>query len=167
MVGAAGEFASAAMLIASIGILLRICWTDFFYLKIWNLELLALTGVAALFLLFAAPDDLFLRLGLGTILFSLSFTFWLFGWLGAGDVKLLGIVGCLIPSDTAMSFAVLMLVYALALVMLYWRTGFLRYVPQLANRRLFELIDTGRVPYGVPISLAAVTLIASDLAELV
>ena len=154
---------TVGLAILAIGLLARICWTDFFYLKIWNRDLLALVAVTALFLLVAWPADLMLRLALGGILFTLSFVFWLFRALGAGDVKLFGIAGCLISSADALTFVVLILVFALAIIFLYRKTTYLRFVPQLAGRRVLELVDTGRIPYGVPISLATISLLARSL----
>jgi len=57
-----------------------------------------------------------------TILFGLTFPFWLLGWMGAGDVKLMGSVGALIGSAHAW-FVLLCIVvagffFALALLML-------------------------------------------------
>jgi Flp pilus assembly protein protease CpaA len=149
--------------VLAIGLLARICWTDFFYLKIRNRDLLALLAVTAVFLLVAWPADLMLRLALGGILFALSFLFWLSRALGAGDVKLFGIAGCLISSADALTFVVLILIFALAIIFLYRKTAYLRFVPQLAGRRVLELVDTGRIPYGVPISLATMSLLARSL----
>jgi Flp pilus assembly protein protease CpaA len=163
MFASADEIASVALLVAGIAVLLRICWTDFFYLKIWNRDLLVLAGVTAAYLAVAWPDDLVLRLALGAILFTLSFVFWLFGSLGAGDVKLFGVVGCLIPPSQAILFVALILVFALAIILILRRADSLRYVPQLAGRRVLELAGTGRVPYGVPIALAGVALILTAL----
>jgi Flp pilus assembly protein protease CpaA len=163
MLASAGEIAATALLVVAVGILLRISWTDFFYLKIWNRDLLVLAGVAAAHLIVVSPDDLMLRLGLGGILFTLSFVFWLFGSLGAGDVKLFGVVGCLIPPSQAIPFVALILVFALAIILILRRADSLRYVPQLAGRRVLELAGTGRVPYGVPIALAGVALILTAL----
>src|SRR5688572_23720205 len=136
---------------------------DFFYLKIPNRDLTALLGVAVAFLMVSWPPDLFLRLGFGSILFALGFVFWLLRALGAGDVKLFGIVGCLISSSDALAFVVLILVFALAIVFLYRKVEDLRFLPQFAGRRVLELVGTGRVPYGVPISLATISLLVPTL----
>jgi Flp pilus assembly protein protease CpaA len=154
---------TVGLAILAIGLLVRICWTDFFYLKIWNRDLFALLAVTAPFLLIAWPADLILRITLGGILFALSFLFWLSRSLGAGDVKLFGIAGCLISAADALTFVFLILVFALAIIFLYRRTGYLRFIPQVAGRRVLELVDTGRIPYGVPISLATITLLARSL----
>lgn len=150
---------TAALYLGVIGTLVRICWTDFFYLKIWNRDLTLLLGLTVTLLLVTWPGDLPLRLGLGAILFALSFVFWLLGKLGAGDVKLFGIVGFLISPQHAMLLLVLIMAFVLVFVVLYRNAQNLRFVPQLAGRRVLELVETGRIPYGVPIALATIALI--------
>jgi Flp pilus assembly protein protease CpaA len=162
LAGLADIFA-VGLAVLAIGLLARICWTDFFYLKIWNRDLMALLAVTALFLLVAWPADLMLRLALGGILFALSLVFWLSRALGAGDVKLFGIAGCLISAADALTFVVLIFVFALAIIFVYRKSTHLRFIPQLAGRRVLELVDTGRIPYGVPISLATMALLARNV----
>ena len=162
--GASSVVALAALAGAAL-ILLRICWTDFFHLKIWNRDLLALFGVTMAYLVVARPDDLGLRLGLAAILFSVSFVFWLLHTLGAGDVKLFAAAGLLIDPTDAFGFVVLILVFVAAILIVDRGTVVLRFVPQVAGRRVLELVDTGRVPYGVPIALATIASLAPLLGK--
>jgi Flp pilus assembly protein protease CpaA len=157
------ETMSTVLYLIAIVLLIRICWTDFFHLKIWNRDLLILLGVTAAFLLISWPDDLLLRLGLGAVFFALSFVFWLQKAVGAGDVKLFGLVGILIKPDQAILLLLLIMAFVLVIFVLYRKADHLRYIPQLAGRRVLELVETGRIPYGVPISLATISVMLSIL----
>jgi prepilin peptidase CpaA len=149
--------------LAAIALLIRICWTDFRYFKIWNRDLLALCGVAAAFLLTSWPNDLGVRLALAMILFGLSFLFWIAAWLGAGDVKLLGIVGCLIAPEQAIPLVFLILAYSLVILLVFRKANVLGLAQLVADQRIREMAETGRIPYGVAISLSAITVILPGL----
>lgn len=153
------EIAIIAATVAVVAALLRVCWTDFHDLKIWNRDLLVLAGLTAVYLLLSWPQDIALRLLLAAILFGLSFVFWLFRSLGAGDVKLFGIVGFLIPPEYALPFVVLILVFVLAIFLVYKKAAFLSYLPQIAGRRALKVAESGLIPYGVAISLAAIVVL--------
>lgn len=153
------DLTSIALLGLAIAFLARICWTDFFYLKIWNRDLTTLLAITLLFLVVSWPADLLLRLAFSAIIFALGLVFWLLHALGAGDVKLFGIVGALIGSTDALIFVGLILLFALAMVAVFRKVEYLRLIPHLAGSRVVELASTGRMPYGVPISLATIALV--------
>ena len=156
----ASTLASLAALLCVVGVMLRICWTDFFLLKIFNRDLLVLSAAILAYLLLRGIDDWFLRLFLAAVLFALSFAFWVFRTLGAGDVKLFGLTGLLIPPEQAVSFALLLLAFVAAMLLLLRKAEALRSIPWIAGRRAMELASTGRIPYGVPIALAGIVTVA-------
>jgi len=87
-------------------------------------------------------------------LFLVLIIFWLIGKLGAGDVKLLVIVPLIVGIDGSMTFAIGLLVFT---SIIYVLTRFPILVPQRWFKTyLVGLGKTGRIPFGVPISLAAV-----------
>jgi len=95
-------------------------------------------------------------------LFLVLFVFWMFGKLGAGDVKLLVIVPLIVGIDGSMTFAVGLLVFTSIIYML---TKFPILVPQRWFKTyLLGLGKTGRIPFGVPISLAAVVALLVPIA---
>jgi Flp pilus assembly protein protease CpaA len=147
------------ILAAAAGLLLRICWTDFFSLKIRNRDLLILLGLVIFYLAWAQPQGLPLRIGFAAILFGLGFVFWLLGKLGAGDVKLFGVVGCLVPPDRLLPFTAMILVFSLSIYLLPMGVAFTRFLP-IASQRLEELRQLRRIPYGAAISLATIAVVA-------
>ena len=91
---------------------------------------------------------------MAAIMFLVLLGFWLFGKVGAGDVKLLGIVPLLVGAAGSGPFVVALLLFSVlaAVVMKF---------PVLLPERMFRsyvegLSRTGRVPFGVPISFAAI-----------
>jgi len=101
------------------------------------------------------------------ILFALTFPFWLLGWMGAGDVKLIGSVGAIVGNKNAW-FVLLCIVIAgfvLALLILLRRgllkTSLQRYfamvgLTMVSQRPTFIGSDAGEqnetMPYAVPIA---------------
>lgn len=146
-------------LLATLPVLAHICWTDFFHLKIYNRDVLVLLALAVAYLALARPDDVLLRIGLGALLFAVAFVFWLFGKAGAGDAKLLGVTGLLIPPEGALLFAILILVFTLGFHLLCSHAETIRFLPLTAGRRMMELLSARRLPYGVPIAFAAIALV--------
>jgi len=155
--------ASICIVLVATGLLLRICWTDFFLMKIWNTDLLILLAFGIASLIITRPDDLGLRIGLAGLLFGLSFVFWIFKTLGAGDVKLFGVVGLLIEPQHLLVFVLLNMVFVALIHLGYQYASLLRFVPQIAGRRMLALAATGRIPYGVAISLSAIALLLHSL----
>jgi prepilin peptidase CpaA len=153
----------AVILGAAIGVLLRICWTDFYYLKIYNRDLGVLLAILVVFLVIVRPEAILLRLALGALLFAVGFAFWLWGKLGAGDAKLFGIVGCFIAPGQALLLMVLILGLSLAILIFYYKAAMLRFLPVMAGRRIVKLMEMRRVPYGVSISLATIILLGHRL----
>ena len=95
-------------------------------------------------------------------LFLVLIIFWLIGKLGAGDVKLLVIVPLIVGLDGSMTFAVGLLVFT---TIIYVLTKFPVLVPQRwFHTYLVGLGKTGRIPFGVPISMAAVVALLVPIA---
>ncbi|SJM31299.1 prepilin peptidase [Mesorhizobium delmotii] len=155
---------SASLLLKGLAIplLARIAWLDFTTQKISNQNVLLLLclGLGSLTLLSVQSGswwDLGLSALAGLLLFVALFPFWALRKIGAGDVKLMAVVPLLIGGSGLVVFSVLLLVFALATAMvvknpLMLPAGIFRLYVQHLDRK-------GVVPFGVPISLAAICTI--------
>lgn len=133
---------------------------DFWTLRIRNLHVLGMIGLAVAVLALRSRDVLVPDLAAGVLLFALGFVFWLLGMMGAGDAKLYLPLGVLIGWSGLAVFALLLLPVSL-LVLILIRTGG-RWLP--AGRvaaRVADLSRSRRIPYGVPMALAAMGAIIS------
>lgn len=148
------------------GLLARIAWLDFTTQKISNRDVLLLLclGIGSLLLLSLQSRswwDMGLSAVAGLLLFLALFPFWLLRKIGAGDVKLLAVVPLLTSGSGLSVFSVLLLVFALATALIVKRPLLL---PQGAFRLYVEHMDRkGIVPFGVPISAAAICTIALQI----
>ncbi|RUV34723.1 prepilin peptidase, partial [Mesorhizobium sp. M7A.F.Ca.MR.148.00.0.0] len=96
--------------------------------------------------------------GAGLLLFVVFLPFWVLRKIGAGDVKLIAVVPFLISGGALAVFSVLLLVFALATAAIV-KNPFL--LPAGAFRLIVQHLDRkGVVPFGVPISLAAICTLA-------
>lgn len=152
---------------AGIAQLVAIGKRDFLTQKITNssVGLLLLTAIATRAVDFIAHHDQFGldRTGiinlegsaiLAAVLFVFMFVFWLMHKVGAGDVKLLSVTAFLVGFQFAM-------IFALALLACTVLTYAVMKQPQLLPERMFReyvasLSRFDRVPFGVPISTAAI-----------
>ncbi|RWO92946.1 prepilin peptidase [Mesorhizobium sp.] len=147
----------------AIPLLARIAWLDFTTQKISNQNVLLLLclGLGSMQLLSVQSGswwDMGLSTLAGLLLFVALFPFWVLRKVGAGDVKLMAVVPLLIGGSGLVVFSVLLLVFALATAMvvkypLMLPAGVFRLYVQHLDRK-------GVVPFGVPISLAAICTIA-------
>ncbi|MER9308748.1 prepilin peptidase [Mesorhizobium australicum] len=148
------------------GLLARIAWLDFSTQKISNRDVLLLLclGIGSLLLLSLQSRswwDMGLSAVAGVLLFLALFPFWLLRKIGAGDVKLLAVVPLLTSGSGLSVFSVLLLVFALATALIVKRPLLL---PQGAFRLYVEHMGRkGIVPFGVPISAAAICTIALQI----
>ncbi|TIM42239.1 prepilin peptidase [Mesorhizobium sp.] len=146
----------------AIPLLARIAWLDFTTQKISNQNVLLLLclGLGSLQLLSLQSGswwDMGLSALAGLLLFVAVFPFWVLRKIGAGDVKLMAVVPLLIGGSGLLVFSVLLLVFALATAMVVKNPLML---PQGAFRLYVQHLDRkGVVPFGVPISLAAICTI--------
>jgi prepilin peptidase CpaA len=144
---------------AAIVLLVKIAATDFRVQKIRNADLLPLLVIALAvrgleYLRQPELVPLLTAVAIAVVLFLVLITFWLFGKVGAGDVKLLTIVPILVGVEGSGRFMIVLLV-ATAL------TAAVMKYPLLLPERLFRsyvatLAQSGRVPFGVPIASAAI-----------
>ncbi|TIY09211.1 MAG: prepilin peptidase, partial [Mesorhizobium sp.] len=144
----------------------RIAWLDFTTQKISNQNVLLLLclGLGSLQLLSVQSGswwDMGLSALAGLLLFVALFPFWAMRKIGAGDVKLMAVVPLLIGGSGLVVFSVLLLVFALATAMVIKNPLML---PQGAFRLYIQHLDRkGVVPFGVPISLAAICTIVFQI----
>ncbi|RWP92405.1 MAG: prepilin peptidase [Mesorhizobium sp.] len=149
--------------VLAIPLLARIGWVDFKTQKISNRDVLLLLclGAGGLLLLSLQSGswwDMGLSALAGLLLFVALFPFWALRKIGAGDVKLLAVVPFLISGSALAVFSVLLLVFALATAVIV-KNPFM--LPAGAFRLVVQHLDRkGVVPFGVPISLAAICTLA-------
>ncbi|MDG4906120.1 prepilin peptidase [Mesorhizobium sp. WSM4898] len=150
----------------AIPLLARIAWTDFKTQKISNRDVLLLffLGVGSLQLMSVQAGswwDMGLSAIAGLLLFVVLFPLWALRKLGAGDVKLMAVMPFVIGGSGLAPFSIMLLLFALATaaVMKY---PFL--LPEGAFRVYIQHLDRkGVVPFGVPISAAAICAIAFQI----
>jgi prepilin peptidase CpaA len=159
---------TASLVFKGLAILLlgRIAWTDFSTQRISNRDVLLLLclGLGALHF-HALQAHSWLEMGLsafaGIVLFLALFPFWLLRKIGAGDVKLMSVTPFLIGGSNLLVFAVLLLVFAIGTAALV-KNPFL--MPAGIFRHYVQHMDRkGVVPFGVPISAAAICALALQM----
>ncbi|RWI92699.1 prepilin peptidase [Mesorhizobium sp.] len=159
---------AASLLFKALAILLlaRIAWADFSTQKISNRDVLLLLCLGLATLHFhSLQTGSWLDMGIsaigGLILFVALFPFWLLRKVGAGDVKLMSVVPFLIGGSDLVVFSLLLLVFAIATAMVV-KNPFL--LPAGMFRHYVQHLDRkGVVPFGVPISAAAICAIALQM----
>ncbi|BCG97029.1 prepilin peptidase [Mesorhizobium sp. 131-2-1] len=143
----------------AIPLLAKIAWVDFSTQKIANRDVLLLLclGLGSL-QLFSVQVGSWWDMGLsaiaGLVLFVVLFPFWVLRKVGAGDVKLVAVAPFLIGGPDLVVFSLLLLVFALLTVAVV-KNPFM--LPEGAFRLYAQHLDRkGVVPFGVPISIAAI-----------
>ena len=107
----------------------------------------------------------------GMLVFLVSFGFWVIGWMGAGDVKLMGIFGILagLPNAVSLLINVGMFGAVLALLFLAWK-GSLKLSLQRLNYMLaskeYQLVDGERADAKVVRLPYAIAVVAGAFATL-
>ncbi len=153
---------SDIILFAAIVVMLFIGWRDFASLRISNTSVLVLLG---LYLAYAATLG-FAGIGndlmAGAALFGITFIFWLFRAIGAGDVKLYLPIGLFVGLDHLAPFALALTAASLILLAAIKIGG--RFAPgkHYFGRRLKELRASGKIPYGVPMALGAIAVLLAE-----
>jgi len=160
--------ASLLLKALAIPLLARIAWVDFTTQKITNRDVLLLLclGLGSLQLLSVQSGswwDMGLSALAGLLLFVVLFPFWTLRKVGAGDVKLMATMPLLIGGSGLVVFSVLLLLFALVTAVLVKNpfmlpAGMFRIYVQHLDRK-------GVVPFGVPISLAAICALAFQIYE--
>ncbi|TIS57078.1 MAG: prepilin peptidase [Mesorhizobium sp.] len=154
--------ASLLLKALAIPLLARIAWLDFTTQKISNQNVLLLLclGLGSLQLLSVLAGswwDMGLSALAGLVLFIVLFPFWALRKVGAGDVKLMAVVPFLTGGSSLVVFSVLLLVLALATALIV-KNPFM--LPAGTFRLYVQHLDRkGVVPFGVPISIAAICTI--------
>ncbi|WP_192177310.1 prepilin peptidase [Mesorhizobium amorphae] len=158
--------ASLLLKALAIPLLARVAWFDFTTQKISNSNVLLLLclGVGSLLLL-AVQSGSWWDMGLsalaGLLLFVVFFPFWTLRKVGAGDVKLMAVIPFLVGGTGLVVFSLLLMVFAVAMAVVV-KNPFL--LPAGAFRVYVQHMDRkGVVPFGVPISAAAIGAIAFQI----
>lgn len=142
----------------------HVLYTDFTRFKITNATILSLLAIGCAAKFVIGSSTILPDLITAGLLFALTFVFWLARALGAGDVKLLTVSGFIIGSGNILEFAVYILAFSFLLLVAAAFSGFLLFLPTVVNQQLVAIIQKGKVPYGVPISLAAIAILSFRLA---
>ncbi|RVD55462.1 prepilin peptidase [Mesorhizobium sp. M2D.F.Ca.ET.185.01.1.1] len=158
----------AALVFKGLAILLlgRVAWLDFSTQRISNRDVLLLLCLGLGTLQFhSLQTGSWLEMGIsaigGVILFAALFPFWLLRKVGAGDVKLMSVMPFLIGGTDLVVFSVLLLAFAIATAAVV-KNPFL--LPAGMFRHYVQHLDRkGVVPFGVPISAAAICAIALQM----
>ena len=152
-------YASLVLKALTIPLFARIAWRDFTTQKISNRAVLLLLclGLGSLQLVSVQSGSWFqmaLSALSGLLLLIVLFPFWVLRKVGAGDVKLMTVMPFLIGQDGLVIFTVFLLVFAVLTTLLV-KNPFI--LPAGAFRLYVQHMDRkGIVPFGVPISAAAV-----------
>jgi len=159
-----------AALVISVLVLMvygAIAWTDLHHFRISNQMVLLLIGLYLLFSLAQGGAQLRGDLLAGALLFVLGFGFWLAGVMGAGDAKLGFPVGLFSGVQGLATYAVLLLAFSFALLVLVKAAPRIGRGESRIGRRLKEISEQGRVPYGLPmLGAGGVALAARTLQQL-
>nr|TJV72709.1 MAG: prepilin peptidase [Mesorhizobium sp.] len=158
----------ASLLFKAVAILLlaRIAWVDFSTQRISNRDVLLVLCLGLGALQFESLQahswlDMGLSAFAGIMLFLALFPFWLLRKIGAGDVKLMSVMPFLIGENNLLVFSILLLIFAVATAALV-KNPFL--LPAGMFRHYVQHMDRkGVVPFGVPISAAAIFTIAMQM----
>ncbi|MEM9355954.1 MAG: prepilin peptidase [Pseudomonadota bacterium] len=137
-------------------------WTDLTRLLIPNIVSIVLLALFVPYAVFNFEPMLILHhIGIALAVFAVTVTFYVFGWMGAGDVKFMTATSVWMGPSLILTFLVQMgllgAVFAVFILLTrkyadLWRGVALR-VPPLEF--MIALADKRRVPYGVPIGGAA------------
>ncbi|MBJ3763661.1 prepilin peptidase [Maribius pontilimi] len=145
--------------LASIVLLVWIAWRDIRTFTISNQLVLA-------FLLLYLPAQGFLGfptlwqdLMAGGLLFVIGFMMWMLGVLGAGDSKLMLPLGLHLGYMGLAPFVVFLMVFSILFYLIITVSAFAG-AERGAFGWLAELKRSGRVPYGLPLAVAAVPVMA-------
>lgn len=152
-------FESLALL-AVIGLLSYLAYQDFWYLKLPNRMIVALTLSAALYV-WISPDRLWQTALLAALLlFAMGTVFWLLRLMGAGDAKLMFPLGILVDISGFIAFAVGLMALTLVLYITIKLAGNNTGSHHAVARRLSEINTLGTVPFGVPLIGATLLVLA-------
>jgi prepilin peptidase CpaA len=154
---------------AAILMLARIAYVDFLTLRIRNEHVLALFAVALAILVFDYMQSKDIaRAGIlvaaSALVFILLVIFWMLRKVGAGDVKLLAIMPLLVGLNSSITFVLALLVLTL---LIYGAMKFPMLLPaQLYRVQLDAMRRDGKIPFGVPIALAAIAALLIPIGAL-
>lgn len=134
--------------------MVAVAMNDLRELKIRNFTVVVLIGlyvVHALFMkLHGLPGDLMA----GILLFLVGFGMWMAGGMGAGDVKLMFVIGLFTGYFALPIFAFLLFVTSVIFYLLILICGKSGRTSGLIGR-LAQMKRDGKVPYAVPLTIAA------------
>ena len=146
-------------LLAVISLLSYLAYLDFWYLKLPNRIILALTLCAALYVWVSTDRIWQTALLAALLLFAMGTVFWLLRLMGAGDAKLMLPLGILVDISGFIAFAVGLMAFTLVLYITIKLAGNNTSSRHNIARRLREINTLGTVPFGVPLIGATVLVL--------
>ncbi|ASY57850.1 MULTISPECIES: prepilin peptidase [Sinorhizobium] len=160
------------LIVTKVLLLFYAAWSDFRLWKIPNLIVLALVAVygfytalqlltaedvgAALFSSSGIAGDV----GAGLLLFAIGFGLWSFKLFGAGDAKLFLPIGLFIGWHGMLPFAVFLLIGGVVTLLILKLPMPLQLAHLSVVMRVEEIRTTRKIPYGVIMAAAALTMMA-------
>ena len=150
-------------LLAVISLLSYLAYQDFWYLKLPNRIILALTLCAAAYVWLSADRLWQTALLAGLLLFAMGTVFWLLRLMGAGDAKLMLPLGILVDISGFIAFAVGLMAFTFVLyITIKLASNDTNRHHSPARRRLSEINTLGTVPFGIPLIGATVVVLAAS-----
>jgi len=140
-------------------LLVYIAWEDLKHLRIRNAMVLLLLGLYAIRSVALSQAELMTDLAAGGLLFGISFVMWLLKAIGAGDVKLMFVLGLLMGFDGLLPFCVMLIAASVLFLVLIKAAQWLKLARGLGGR-LAEIGREGKVPYAVVLVTASIPVIA-------
>lgn len=135
--------------------MIGVAWNDVRQLKIRNFTVIVLILLYVIHILFTRLHGLPGDMMAGILLFLIGLGMWLVGAMGAGDAKLMFAIGLFTGYFALPIFAILLFVTTVILylvILLCSKTG--RTTGIIG--RLARMKQEGKVPYAVPLTIAAI-----------
>ncbi|MDA7427620.1 A24 family peptidase [Primorskyibacter aestuariivivens] len=153
-----GILLARCVTLVAAALLLFIAWQDSRHLKIRNQAVLGMLGLYALLALSEGGRWFWTDLLAGAVLFLVGFVMWMMRGMGAGDVKLMLPLGMFVGLQGLGAFSLLLLAVSVVLFgtikLAQWRQ-----LEVGLGGRIAEMGRSGKVPYAVVLSAAAVPVI--------
>jgi len=163
MILAVAAAVSLAIAFCAIVLFILVGIVDYQTRKIPNVLVIMGLGLYAMWALVTPGVPVPIDIIVGLALFAFGFVCWLLRFLGAGDAKFMLVCGLFSGLDHLEVFALALAAFGVAVYVLVLVSRRTEVALFLARWGLRGLEETGKIPYGVPLSLALVAAFVSRL----